>query len=133
MQDKNMKKNNMKILCKTCYWQYKDRDVEICSIIENKHGGSINADKTECDLYLKKGTEPKQPCVMCGDNTYGQHCTGDITGWYCLDCWIKKEAERDKKEKQKKLAKKQKAIEKILKQNLAIEKAVTKLIKLIED
>jgi hypothetical protein len=79
------------ILCKTCYFKEHFDHTDYCSLIENEGGGSVIADKKECKLYLKKGTEPHWDCCMCGTNTYGHASTGTGGKTYCSGCWSKKE------------------------------------------
>lgn len=72
-------------------------------MIENEDGGSIEANLTECEHYLKKGTEPKWLCCMCGKNTYGHSSISFSGKHYCESCYWKKEAkEKEAKEKEEK-------------------------------
>jgi len=93
-----------KTICKTCFNHWRSDGEDWCKIIENEGGGSIPANKTECDHYLKKGTEPKWLCCKCGKNVFGGSATAENKKWYCSDCWWKKET----KERKIELAKKQK-------------------------
>jgi hypothetical protein len=81
----------MKILCKTCYFRWRFEKEDWCKIIENEGCGSIKADKTKCDIYLKRGMEPKWLCYMCGNNTYGESSVSGGGKHYCSDCHSKKE------------------------------------------
>ena len=98
------KKDMKKTICKTCFNHWRSDGEDWCKIIENEGGGSIPANKTECDHYLKKGTEPKWLCCKCGKNVFGEPATAENKKWYCSDCWWKKET----KERKIELAKKQK-------------------------
>ena len=84
------------IICKTCFWCGTHRKESWCKIIENEGGGSCSADRIECELYLKKGTEPQMPCAMCGKNTYGESSIGTSGKWYHDSChWKFQEQEKD--------------------------------------
>ena len=98
-------------ICKTCFNRWRSEGEDWCKIIENKGGGSILANRTECKFYLKKGNEPKWLCCKCGKNTYGESSTREAGKIYCSNCYYKKEATERKIE----LAKKQKQmVEEIL-------------------
>ncbi len=105
METKN--KNRKPCLCKTCFWKWRDDKEDWCQTIEDGHGGSIKADRTECDLYRKEGTEPVWKCAGCGKNVFGESATGEDGKWWCNPCRFKmehKKSEKEKKEKYKKIA-----------------------------
>lgn len=87
---------NKTIICKTCYFREKYENDFWCKIIENEGGGSIKANLTECEHYLKKGTEPKWSCVVCGKNTYGESSTSEGGKTYCSNCYWKMEGKKYK-------------------------------------
>jgi len=103
----NQKKKENKIICKTCFWKWTDAyyKEDYCGLIENEYGGNIEATETECKFYLKKGTEPKWPCAICGKNTYGRSAVGEGEKWYCSSCHWKKEREKAEKERAIKIKK----------------------------
>jgi len=96
-----------KIKCKTCFWRRKSEydGKDYCYLIVDKTGRNIEANRTECDFYLKKGTEPKWLCSICGKNTFGETSISENGKQYCSDCyWKEKEKER-KRERAKKIKK----------------------------
>ena len=103
--------------CKTCFWKWRFEKEDWCKTIEGVHGGSIRADRTKCELYLKKGTEPKELCCVCGKNTFGESATGEGGKWWCNPCRFKKEHKKSEKEKQAKYKKVASEILEILKKN----------------
>lgn len=104
MPQKIKKEIERKIICKNCYSKDHFDGEDYCKIIGNESGGSILANKIQCEFYLKKGTEPKLLCCKCGKNTYGESAIGEGGKWYCSDCHIEKEhKEWLKREKIKKL------------------------------
>ena len=94
----------MTIICKTCFWKDRFEKQDWCKLIENEGGGSIKANQTQCEGYLRKGTEPKMLCSVCGKNTFGESSTSDNTGHYCSDChWEIERREYRAKQKIKRL------------------------------
>jgi len=89
-----------KIICQTCFSRVRDGGINYCNLIENENGGNMEANLTECEHYLKKGTEPLWLCCMCGKNTYGGSLTIENGKYYCDSCYWKKEA-KEKEEKDK--------------------------------
>ena len=88
-----------KPICKSCYFKCRFEKEDWCEIIENEHGGSIKANRTECHCYLKKGTEPKWLCCKCGKNTFGKAAYRESGKWWCNNCHYKEEARRWAREK----------------------------------
>lgn len=87
-----------KIICKDCFYRDRYEKKDYCKIIEEEHGGNIEANRTECESYLKKGTEPKWLCCVCKINTYGERSTTENRKIYCDDCYWKKSMREDEKE-----------------------------------
>ncbi len=106
------------IKCKSCFWRWREDKEDWCKIMEYEHGGSMKADRTECILYMKKGTEPKELCCVCGKNTFGESATGEGGKWFCTSCHFKMEHKKSEKEKQEKYKKVASEILEILKNNL---------------
>ena len=123
-------KKEKKIICKTCYYRKYYGGKHWCSIIENESGGNIEANLTKCPHYLKKGTEPKWLCDVCGKNTFGHNAHGKDGKWYCDDCWWEKENKKWAKEKADKHKENVKKISQILGGDK--EKA-EKILKIIEE
>jgi len=88
-----------KILCKTCFHRWRADKKDWCGLIVKSDGSSFKANKTKCEHYLKKGTEPQWLCCICGKNTYGQSARGSGGKWYCEGCYWKKEEKEWKKQK----------------------------------
>ena len=111
-KEKEKKKSKNKTICKTCFWRWRSKydGKDYCGIIENGTGGSIEANLTKCNFYLKKGTEPKWPCAICGKNTYGGSAVGEDGKWYCYSCYCKKEREKAEKERAVKIEKLKKLV-----------------------
>lgn len=93
------------IICKSCFFRWRFKRKDYCKLIETEHGGNIYANREKCDHYLKKGTEPKWLCSVCGENTYGDRSTSENGKHYCDDCWWKKEGREYKKKQALKLKK----------------------------
>ena len=120
-----------KPICKTCFhrWYCKEDNENYCSLIENEHGGNIKADKTECEFYLKKGTEPKWLCCKCKKNTFGESSHSEDGKHYCVDCYFKKENKRYKEEQRIKKLENIKIVADILGGNTKTAKKIINAIK----
>ena len=92
-----------KLICSTCFHRVKYEKEYFCKLIENEGGGSIEANLTKCSHYLKKGTEPKWICCVCGKNTYGEALTMEGGKYYCQSCWWNKDKQQLKKQTFKQL------------------------------
>ena len=121
-----------KPICKTCFhrWYCKEYNKNYCSLIENEHGGNIKADKTECDFYLKKGTEPKWLCSLCGKNTFGGRLISENGKHYCDDCYWKLEYQRHKADRRLKRLENIKIVADILGGNRKTAKKIINAIKI---
>ena len=90
-----------KPICDNCFYRWLYEGKAYCSLIEEEHGGNIKADRTECQLYLKKGTEPQWPCRVCGANTFSEAHSADYRGHICGNCeWNEKKAKDEQEAKE---------------------------------
>ena len=92
-----------KIICKKCFYRiHEPKEGDFCQIIDNDDGCAIDADRTECGCFLLKGTEPQEPCDLCGKNVFGDHGTATDGKRYHSVCYMDIEAKEREKETKKK-------------------------------
>ncbi len=95
---KKSKKRVKKIKCYNCFYRWRFQGKSYCDLIEDEYGGSVIANRLDCENYIKKGTEPRYLCAFCGKNTFGKSAIGEKGKWYCKDCYKKMKMEKEAEE-----------------------------------